>query len=308
MEVVAGARLDRLGAAAALVLIAIVLLVALGPVVWSVNPDQTQLTRKFAAASLDAPLGRDEFGRDLLARLLHGGRLSLVGALVVLSGCSGLGIVVGSLGAGLGGRTDAVLARLVDGLLALPGLLVALAIVGVLGKSFGHLLLALVVTEWPWYARMYRSLFLAESSQGYVLGARSLGAGPIYIIWRHLGPNVIGPALVVSTTNLGGAILSLTALSFLGLGVEPPQAEWGAMVNGARAYFQTQAWVIAAPGLAIALTVLSVSLLGDALRDLVDPRRWTPKPGASLGRGTAVRPPMPCQPSLTTSKWPSRSR
>jgi peptide/nickel transport system permease protein len=134
-------------------------------------------------------------------------------------------------------------------------------------------LLALILTEWPWYARLYRGLLLAEMRRPYVLAARALGASSPWIVYRHVLRNVAGPALVVASTNLGAAMLSLTALSFLGLGVQPPEAEWGAMVNGGRLFFQTAPWVIAAPVLAIGITATTVNLLGDALADLADPRR-----------------------------------
>jgi ABC-type dipeptide/oligopeptide/nickel transport system permease subunit len=146
--------------------------VAIGPAIWAADPNRTQLTRKLAPPSVEAPLGRDELGRDLLARLLHGGRLSLPAALLVVIGTSGIGLLIGSMAGALGGRTDAALSRLVDGLLALPSLVVALAIVGVMGKSFANLLLALILAGWPWYARAYRGLVVREREQTYVLAAR----------------------------------------------------------------------------------------------------------------------------------------
>jgi peptide/nickel transport system permease protein len=261
------------GVVAVVMLCVIVLAVTFGPMIWTVDPDRTQLADKFSGPKSGAPLGTDEFGRDLLSRLLHGGRLSLLGALVVVVGCSVSGLLVGATGSALGGWPDVLLARAIDGLLTLPALVVALAIAGVLGKSFLHVLLALILTEWPWYARLYRGLLLAEMRRPYVLAARALGASSPRIVYRHVLRNVAGPALVVASTNLGAAMLSLTALSFLGLGVQPPEAEWGAMVNGGRLFFQTAPWVITAPVLAIGITATTVNLLGDALADLADPRR-----------------------------------
>ncbi len=261
------------GTAALLVLTLMTLSALVGPFAWTADPNRTHLTRKFAPPGADAPLGRDELGRDLLARLLHGGRLSLPAALLVVAGTSGIGLLVGAVAGAWGGRTDAALCRLIDGLLALPSLVVALAIVGILGKSFANLLLALVVAGWPWYARAYRGLVVREREQVYVQAAHAVGAGTGRIILRHIVPNIVGPMLVLATLNLGNAILGLTALSFLGLGVQPPQAEWGAMINGARGFFDTHPWVMVAPGAAISVTVLAVNLLGDALRDALDPRR-----------------------------------
>lgn len=261
------------GMLALIILSLIVATVAIGPMIWSVDPDRTQLADKFSGPKPAAPLGTDEFGRDLLSRLLYGGRLSLLGALVVVLGCSGLGLAVGATASVMGGNVDILVSRTIDGLLTLPALVVALAIAGMLGKSFAHVLLALILTEWPWYARVYRSLLSAEWQSPYVLGARAIGATPARIVARHVLRNVAGPVLVVSSTNLGAAIVSLTALSFLGLGVQPPAAEWGAMVSSGRLFFQSAPWVIVAPSLAIGLTVTAVNVLGDSLGDLADPRR-----------------------------------
>ncbi len=262
----------RLSGGALLVLGAIVLLALAGPLLWRAGPDATDLGSTFAGPSAAHPLGTDELGRDILARLLHGGRRSLGGAALVLAGSLGLGLLVGALAGAAGGRTDATLSRLTDGLLALPTLVLAFALAGALGRSFGNLVLALVLAHWPWYARICRSLVVRERHQDYVLAARTLGVPAARIVWRHIGPNILGPLLVLASTSLAGAILSLTALSFLGLGVQPPEAEWGAMVSSARPYFQTHPWVIAAPGLAISATAIALTALGDALRDAVDPR------------------------------------
>jgi peptide/nickel transport system permease protein len=261
------------GTVALVVVMLVTMAAVLGPLVWTADPNRTQLTRKFAPPSVEAPLGRDELGRDLLGRLLHGGRLSLPAALLVVLGTSGIGLLVGSAAGALGGRTDAALSRLVDGLLALPSLVVALAIVGILGKSFANLLLALILAGWPWYARAYRGLVVREREQTYVLAARAVGADTGRIVGRHILPNILGPTLVLATLNLGNAILGLTALSFLGLGVQPPRAEWGAMINSARGFFDTHPWVMMVPGLAISGTVLAVNVLGDAIRDATDRRR-----------------------------------
>lgn len=251
------------------VLLILLLGVIIGPLLWHVDPTVPDLSNTFAGISWAAPLGTDEYGRDLLSRILHGGRRSLFGALVVVLGSSGIGLVVGACAGVCGGRIDSVLSRCIDGVLALPSLVIALAMIGVLGKSFGNLLVALVLTNWPWYARVYRGLILSERTQTYVEAAHALGVGQLRIAWRHIGPNILGSIVVLASANIGSAIVSLTALSFLGLGVQPPTPEWGAMVNSARVYFQTEPWVILVPGLTIAVTVLVVNILGDALRDAI---------------------------------------
>jgi peptide/nickel transport system permease protein len=257
---------------AAVVLVLLASAVLVGPLVWHHDPNALDPVNRYAGLSRSAPLGTDDYGRDILSRVLWGGRRTLLGATVVLCGCSGIGVVLGALAGFAGGWRDAFLSRLIDTFLALPALVVALGIVGVMGKSFGNLLMALVLTGWPWYARMYRSLVLQERSQPYVEAALSLGASRTRVLWRHIGPNIIGPALVIMTVNLGNAMLSLAALSFLGLGIQPPTPEWGAMVSDARFHFQDHPWLIVAPGLAISLFVLSVNVLGDVLRDASDPR------------------------------------
>lgn len=250
-------------------LLLLLISVIIGPLLWRVDPTVPDLSNTFAGISWDAPLGTDEYGRDLLSRILHGGRRSFFGALVVVLGSSGIGLVVGACAGVCGGRIDSMLSRCIDGFLALPSLVIALAMVGVLGKSFGNLLIALVLTNWPWYARVYRGLILSERTQPYVEAAYALGIGQLRIAWRHIGPNILGSIVVLASANIGSAIVSLTALSFLGLGMQPPHPEWGAMVNSARVYFQTEPWVIVVPGVAIAVTVLTVNILGDALRDAI---------------------------------------
>jgi ABC-type dipeptide/oligopeptide/nickel transport system permease subunit len=266
------ASLGTVGMTSLVVLVMIVLAVALGPFVWTVDPDQTDVTNRFASVSLEHPLGTDDYGRDILSRILHGGRLSLSGSLIILLGTSAIGLAVGALAGMLGGRVDMLLSRLIDALLSLPTLVVAFALAGALGKSFTNVLISLVVTGWPWYARAYRGLFMLERRREYVEAARVIGVPTRTIILRHVAPNVAGPVLVLMTVNLATAILNLTSLSFLGLGVQPPQAEWGAMVNYGRTYFQSEPWIILVPGLVIAITVLVINLLGDALRDMLDPR------------------------------------
>ncbi|WP_322797387.1 ABC transporter permease [Tepidiforma sp.] len=280
----AGRRaLPRLHAAAAWgpLLAAIVLACLAGPAVWRASPTETDLLNRFAGPSLQHPLGTDSFGRDLLARILHGGRNSLLTAGLVLVCTVSIGAVVGVSSAVVGGRIDQAIARLVDGMLALPSLILALGVVGALGPGWRSLVIALVATGWPWFARVYRSLVITERERGYVAAARALGAGPLRIAICHIGRNVFGPGLVVATTELGNAILGLAAFSFLGLGVAPPTPEWGLMVSDGRQHFQSHPWIIIAPGLAITITVVAVNLFGDALRDATDPLR------ARRSRGSA---------------------
>ncbi|MGH2586560.1 MAG: ABC transporter substrate-binding protein [Dehalococcoidia bacterium] len=188
------------------------------------------------------------------------------------AGVNLIGFTAGALAATGSRVLNGFLGRLLESLMALPGLVTALALTAVLGPSFRNLLLALVVTSWRWYARAYRSILLKERSAPYVEGAAALGATRLRTLLRHVLPNVVGPAVVLATANLGGVMLGLAALSFLGLGRQPPAPEWGVMINDARVYFQRYPWQMIAPGLCIVVTVLAVNLTGDALRDLLDPR------------------------------------
>jgi ABC-type dipeptide/oligopeptide/nickel transport system permease subunit len=265
-------RVSPIGFAAVAMLVAIVVTILVGPRLWGVDPLEQHIDQRLETPSWTHPLGTDQFGRDIAARLLAGGRWTLSGALVVCLGVSLIGFAAGAIAASGSRVTDSVLGRLIESLMALPGLVTALAITAVLGPSFRNLLIALIVTSWPWYARAYRSIILKERAAPYVEGAIALGAGRARVVLRHVLPNAIGPAVVLATTNLGNVILGLAALSFLGLGIQPPTPEWGVMINDARPYFQREPWQMIAPGLCIVVTVLCVNLAGDALRDALDPR------------------------------------
>jgi len=243
-----------------------------GPRLWGRDPLAQDTLARLTNPSAAHPLGTDKYGRDVLARLLAGARWSLAGAAIVCLGTSAIGFLIGTLAAMSSRRVDGVIGRLIESLLALPGLVMALALTAVLGPSFEDLLIALVVTSWPSSARIYRALILKERETGYVESSHALGATKGRLVFRHMLPNIVGPAAVLATANFGSVILGLASLSFLGLGMQPPTPEWGVMINEARAYFQRYPWQMIAPGLCIALTVLAINLTGDAVRDAFDPR------------------------------------
>ena len=266
-------ELSPTGRLALLILLALALAALIGPRVWGQGALEQHVELRLSNPSPTHPLGADSFGRDIVARLLLGARWSLAGAATVCLGTSALGFFLGTLAA-FGNRVvDATIGRLIEALLALPGLVPALALTAVLGPSFPDLLLALIVTGWPSSARIFRALILRERQAGYVEGAVALGASRWRLVSRHILPNILGPALVLATANFGGVILGLASLSFLGLGMQPPTPEWGRMINDARPYFQRYPWQMVAPGLCIALTVLAVNLSGDALRDRIAGQR-----------------------------------
>jgi len=265
-------RLGWTGAQALVFLGLLVVVAIVGPSLWPWGALDQHMDALLQDPSLAHPLGTDEFGRDILARLLMGARWSLAGAAIICAGTSALGFFIAALAVMGDKRVDAAIGRGIEAMMALPGLVTALAFASILGASFGNLLFALIVTSWPWYARTYRVLLLRERSALYVESAIASGAGHWRVLLRHVLPNIIGPAAVLATANFGGVILNLAGLSFLGLGMQPPTPEWGEMINEAARYFEDYPWQMIAPGLCIALTVLAINLLGDGLRDVADPR------------------------------------
>jgi len=217
-------------------------------------------------------LGSDQFGRDVASRALHGARLSLTVGLIAVSIAICLGTPVGLLSGYYGGRVDGFVMRVVDVLLAFPGILLALAIVSVLSPGLNNVMIAVGLSAVPNYARLVRASTLSAREQLYVEAARALGSRDLSIVARYILPNVVAPLIVTATLGLGTAILSAAALSFLGLGSQPPQPEWGRMLSEGRDYLREAWWISTVPGLGIMLTVLAMNLLGDGLRDVLDPR------------------------------------
>ena len=264
---------QRSGQAGLILAVLILLTVSTGPFLIPYDPDQIDLSSKLVSPSPEHWLGTDQFGRDQLSRLLDGGRRSLGAALIVLASVLMLGLLVGITAGMAGGVVDAVLMRVVDVLLALPSLVLALAIVGVLGVGFQNLLLALVSSWWAYYARLVRSYVLAARQRQDVIADRLAGMGWSRIVMGHILSGVLTQMLIVVTLDLGGIIISIAGLSFLGLGVQPPDAEWGAMLSTSRLYFSTAPWLLAAPAEAIFLSVVASNLIGNALRDAAGSRR-----------------------------------
>lgn len=249
-----------------------VLAAAAAPLLARHDPNGVDVLRKFAPPSAEFPLGTDHLGRDVLARLVHGARLSLGTAAVAAAGISLLGIALGMLSGYFGGVVDAVVSRVVDVLLSFPSFFLALALVGVLGVGLHNILIAMIAVWWAGYARIVRGSVLAEREKAYVEAARAAGASDWRILRRHLLPNVVAPVIVLTTLDMGAILLGISALSFVGLGVKPPAPEWGAMLSEARYYLGPAPQMMLFPGAAIFLMVLGFNLLGDGLRDALDPR------------------------------------
>jgi peptide/nickel transport system permease protein len=262
----------RLGAC----LVAFALAAALlGPLLVRQDPAAQQLALRLEGPSLAHPFGLDELGRDVLARLLTGARVSLAVGLTVVVVSTLLGTLLGATAGYAGGRTDDLISRLIDVLLAFPGILLAIALVAVLGPSLVHVVLALCVIGWVGYARLVRSVALKTRELDYVAAARAIGAGPVRILARHIVPSALPALAVQATLGMAGAILAEASLSFLGLGVQPPTPSWGTMLDAGRSHVFDAPHLTIFPGLAIAALVLGFNFLGDGLRDRVDPRTGT---------------------------------
>lgn len=260
----------RLGLAIALLLALIVLV---GPLLVTQDPNAPDYGAKLAAPSAAHLLGADQAGRDQLARLVDGGTRSLGAALLVLGCVFVIGLFVGMVAGMAGGMIDVVIMRVVDLLMAFPGMVLAIAVVGTLGPGFQNLLLALIIAWWAYYARLTRSLVLTARQRPDVIAARLAGIGWSRIVWGHIAPGVVMQLMVVATLDLGGMIAAISGLSFLGLGVQPPLAEWGAMLSDARFYFTIAPWLLLGPATLIFLSVVAANLIGNALRDSLDPGR-----------------------------------
>ena len=260
-------------AAAGSILVAFWVLVAIfGPGVAPGSPYLQDLHARFMPPGALHWLGTDALGRDILSRLLYGARISISSAFAVVAAAVVIGTLAGVTAGFFGGAWDDLMMRVTDMFLAFPSLILAMAIAAVLHPSLTNALIAVAVTSWPTYARLIRGQTLAVKENQYVEAGRALGTSTMGIIARHILPNAFAPVLVQATLGVGGVILTLAGLSFIGFGAQPPTPEWGLMVSDGRDYLQTQWWVPSMPAIAILTLVLACNLAGDGLRDLLDPR------------------------------------
>ncbi len=243
---------------------------------WIADYD-TNVTGMNMAERLQTPsakhwFGTDSYGRDVFARIIHGSRLSLSLSIFAMLAAVAIGSIIGAIAGYYGGRVDDVLMRLMDILLAIPPMLMSISIVAALGHSMVNLMIALSLAYIPVFARVIRSSILTVKGQEFIEAAKACGTSNARIILRHIIPNAIGPIIVQATLAMGSTILIISSLSFMGMGIQPPQPEWGTMLYEGRDLIRTSPYLVIFPGIAIALAVLSLNLLGDGLRDALDPR------------------------------------
>ena len=241
------------------------------------DPENAQPQMRLENPGPDYPLGTDHLGRCIFSRIIFGLRISLFIGLAVVVFSSLLGTILGGAAGYFGGVLDEIIMRLVDSFLSFPSIFLALAVIGFLGSGLNNLMLSLILVEWTGYARLARSSVLSLKGKEFLEAARSLGGSDFYIMSRHILPNVLPPILVMATLSVGYAILGIASLSFLGLGVQPPTPEWGSMMNDARPFLRSHPLMMIFPGMAVTITVLAFHLLGDGIREKLNPRSMTEK-------------------------------
>jgi len=266
-------RRDKIAVMSALVLAAIGAVAYIVPALITIDPYQQSLRDSLLAPGTPGHLlGTDNFGRDVLLRLVDGGRVSLSVGLIAVAISATVGGLIGLVAGYSGGWLDRILMRIIDVQLGFPGILLALVIITILGSGLEKVVIAVGIGGIPRFARVLRGSVLNTKGDLYVEAARSIGASDLRIMFVHLVPQTLGAAMTIATFGIATAILSIASLSFLGLGAQPPQAEWGLMLSEARRYLRTAWWLAVFPGISIMLVVLCVNLLGDAVRDALDPR------------------------------------
>ena len=258
--------------AGALVIILFVFMALIGPSLCVYDPLAIDVLNKYQSPSREHPLGTDNLGRDTLTRLVYGARITFLISIISVFSGSLIGMILGTIAGYFGGKIDAVIMRATDVLLAFPGLLLAIAIVAILGTGVINTIIAIAIFSIPYLARIVRGSVLTIKNSEYIQASKVVGASHFRIILFHIVPNSLSQVIVNTTLRLGTAILTSSALSFLGLGVQPPNPEWGAMLSKAREVMRSSPMAALAPGIAITLVVMGFSLMGDGLRDALDPR------------------------------------
>ena len=266
---------NKLSLAALIVLVVIVLAAILAPVIIPYPEDLVDAAHteiKLLPPSAEHWMGTDELGRDIFSRVIYGARVSLTAALAAVGLSLIIGIPLGAIAGSFGGWVDNVIMRITDVFLSFPPLLLAIAMVALMGSSLNNAILAISLSWWPWYTRLIRGQAISVKERKFVQAAETIGTSRTRIIFKHIIPNCISPVIVQASMDIGGVILTVASLSFLGLGAQLPTPEWGLMISVGRRFFPDSWWYCIFPGLAIFVTVLCFNLLGDAIREILDPK------------------------------------
>lgn len=258
-----------------IIIITIIVLGILAPYIAPFDPNKVRIVRKYAAISSEHWLGCDHLGRDIFSRLLYGIRSTLFLSLLTMIITIIVGSLIGLISGYQRGKLDECIMRLCDIMLSFPSQVMILAIVGVLGVGIENIIIANIVVKWAWYSRMIRSSVIKYSRKNYILFSRAIGAPNSFIIFRHLLPNVMSEVVILATLDTGWVILNISALSFIGLGVQAPTAEWGLMLSEAKNVMTQHPMQMVYPGIAILIVVAAFNMLGDCLRDILDPKEKT---------------------------------
>lgn len=255
-----------------ILVIAVIAVCAFAPLLVPYDPYQQNLSQALQPPDFSHPLGTDRYGRDMFSRVIMGGRATVFSALALVVIIAVIGTVVGMFCGYCGGKIDSFIMRISDIFLAFPGMVLAIAAAGILGGGIGSAVAALAVISWPKYARLVRAEVMNLKKRRFIEAAKMSGCGSLQIVLRHILPNILGMIFVTAALDIGTMMMQLAGLSFLGLGAMPPVAEWGSMMSNGRSMLQTSSWVILAPGAAIFITVASFNLLGDSIRERMDPK------------------------------------
>jgi len=271
-EIVMRFKEHKIAMVGAVLILVLVLIAVFAPYIAPHDPIEINLKERLLAPNMEYPLGTDNLGRCMLSRIIYGARISLQIGIIVVGITSVIGITLGMIAGYYGGVVDELIMRGVDILLVFPGIILALVIAGILGPGLFNVMLALAIVGWTGYARVVRGVVLSVKEKEYVESARALGVGDWYIITRHILPSCVAPIIVIATLGMAYVILAAAALSFLGLGAQPPTPEWGSMLNNGKNFMRTAPHLTIFPGLAIMITILAFNFIGDGLRDVLDPR------------------------------------
>lgn len=266
---------NKLSLAAVVVLVLLFLIAVFAPMLVPYPQDlfdETHIADKFLAPSAAHWMGTDELGRDVFSRVLYGTRVSIINGLLAVAISLLIGVPLGAIAGSIGGWVDNVIMRITDVFLSFPPLLLAIALVALLGSSLTNAILAISISWWPWYTRLVRGQAISIRERKFVQAAETIGTSKLKIIFKHIIPNCISPIIVQASMDIGGVILTIASLSFLGLGAQAPTPEWGLMISTGRSYFPDKWWCCIFPGLAIFITVLCFNLIGDAVREILDPK------------------------------------